>query len=349
MKIKPIAVLIADVHYHVNTITVADRCTRMAIDEAHRRRVPLVIDGDLLDQKPIIRGEVAKVLIETLKYAKLLGVEVIVVVGNHDKINEKGADHSLEFIRPWANVIDSTRSASQLDAPRIAFIPYQSSVEAFREQLAMIQPGWLIIMHQGVQGAFMGDYSTDKSSIDPAELAAYAVISGHYHRAQSIATSTGNPNYFGVGTLNYIGSPYSTTFAEANDGLKGFQILYSDWSMKQVPTGQRKHVILEMDAAGILDGELTRMDALVEPGDLVWIKAAGSCADLDRLKKKDMLAQLPAVGFLKFDKISTDTVRAILPTAKMTGPQMLDALIDRSDEPAARKKKLKSVWREAMS
>ncbi len=342
-KANEIAVLLSDVHYHVNTLRLADFSMRAAIDKAAALGVPLVIAGDLLDQKAIIRGEVAKALIATLEYAKKRNVKVIVLVGNHDKINEKGKDHSLEFIRPWATVVDETRAATELGSTWIVFVPYQSTVEAMREQIAMIEPGSLIIMHQGVLGAFMGEYAVDKSSIDPAELAPFAVISGHYHRAQTIETDGKKHHmYHGVGTFNYIGTPYSITFAEANDGPKGYRILRADGSMESVPLGLRKHVTLELKAEEL---EM-ETDQLAAPGDLVWVKLSGSCAALDRIKKRDVVALFPRAASVKLDKYPTDTARPDAQAEKMTKSELMDLLIQKSDEPD--KKGLKTLWRELM-
>jgi hypothetical protein len=96
-------------------------------------------------------------------------------------------------------------------------------------------------MHQGFKGAFMGEYVVDKTSIDPSEVADYNVITGHYHRRQKI------------GTVQYIGTPYTITFAEAHDPEKGYQLLLEDGSLRFVPLNLRRHIIVERSCGNVLD------------------------------------------------------------------------------------------------
>ena len=76
---------------------------QQAMDKAYALNVPLVLCGDTLDSKSIIRGEISNRLIQ------LLGTcpSAYVLVGNHDLLNEKSREHSLNFLRPYCRVIDS--------------------------------------------------------------------------------------------------------------------------------------------------------------------------------------------------------------------------------------------------
>jgi hypothetical protein len=42
----PIAVIISDVHYNINTLEVADKAMRMAINRANILNIPLIVAGD---------------------------------------------------------------------------------------------------------------------------------------------------------------------------------------------------------------------------------------------------------------------------------------------------------------
>jgi len=329
IAVRPIAVLISDVHYSLPTLELADKAMRKAIDEASYLGVPLIVAGDLHDTKANLRGECVNTMLETFAYAKRECVDAIILVGNHDLLNEKGKQNSLNFLRHSAIIV----SAPLTHNLPCALIPYQSDPEEFERYLAEVPKGSLVIMHQGVHGAEMGDYVHDKSAISADLLANYRVISGHYHKAQTIEC------YPGV--IDYIGTPYTVTFAEANDGPKGFQILYSDYSMKQVPTNLRKHVIIEMD----FESKHVKHDA--KPGDLVWVKIKGPALELEKLTKKNVASYL----FLhdtnfRLDKIPTDSAQ--LKTEEVvdkSNEELMDLLVDNSSEKEEDKVELKKLWR----
>jgi DNA repair exonuclease SbcCD nuclease subunit len=339
--VTPSFVLLSDPHAALSTVELVRAAMKQGIDEAKRRGVPLFIPGDLNDTKAIIRGEVAIMLIEMMKYAREQEVAVYILIGNHDKLHEKGDPHSLEFLRPYAEIIDEPIRLIE----NIYAIPYQSSLEKLRAILEEIPKGSIILMHQGVKGAFMGEYVVDKTSIDPGELAGYAVVSGHYHRAQTIVTDgKKHETSWGVGTFNYVGTPYTVSFAEALDGPKGLQVMFTDGSLEKIPTNLRKHVIVECDVESVM----TQPDGL-KPEDKLWLKVSGPYSELEKLKKRDIGAALLGHSDFKFDKIPTDEAQLKLNAEELSDEQILDKMIDDSEETPEQKAALKVLWREVMS
>ncbi len=335
-KKHPVAVLISDIHYSLSTLDLADSAMRQAIDKAAELRLPLIDCGDLTNDKAILRAECVNILISTMIYAESKGVAVKVLVGNHSLINEKGKEHALEFLRPYVEIIDTPR---ELDG--FYFIPYQSDTEEFKRVIQRIPPGETIIMHQGVTGSESGEYVYDKSAIDKDLLAPYRVISGHYHKSQDI--KCGRPQKGAIGLMSYIGSPYSITFAEANDGPKGFQVLYSDGLLEQIPTNLRKHVIYDIPLTpGSEAVPLTHAS-----GDLIWVKLRGSYLSLEAVKKSDIADRLHIDNCnFKLDKIPTDgPALSQKDISKKSNSEVFDLLIDQSDESAAKKVELKALWR----
>ncbi len=150
---KPIAVLISDIHFTPATLELASVSLRQAMSKAASLRVPLVLCGDTLDSKSIIRGECANRLIEIMSEHE--GLRKLVLVGNHDLLNEKGKAHSLNFLRPYCHVVDHPVYDRHVGAH---LIPYQHSQGEMQVILAGIEPGSRIICHQGVHGADMGHY-----------------------------------------------------------------------------------------------------------------------------------------------------------------------------------------------
>lgn len=327
-------VAISDLHFDLTPLAVAKAALRGALDEAERLNIPLVIAGDLNNTKAIIRAEVANAIIEILATAR---VPVYILEGNHDKINEKGQEHGLNYLRPYAKVIDKLESLDEVD-PKFYALPYQNSVEQLKKYLEHIPAGSVVIMHQGVRGALMGDYKRDDTSIEPELLADFTCISGHYHKHQTI------------GTLTYIGSPYTITFTEATDGPKGFMVINHDGTYERRILNLRKHVIIETDIDTLNKADDAGADPfeLPNPGDLIWLKVRGPYTDLEKLKKRDIGKWLFGHSNFKFDKIYTDDPRLESRTDNLTDEQVFDAVIDETDETPEQKAYLKALWREVL-
>jgi hypothetical protein len=334
---KPVAVLISDVHYSLNTLELADNAFRQAIDKARKLQVPLIDCGDLTNDKAILRGEVVNKILATMEYAAVQGVQVYALVGNHSLINEKGKEHVLNFLTPYAQVVQSNYYDRQLG---LHMIPYCNDPELLKETLSLTPEGSTIIMHQGVQTAKMGHYIIDKTSLPKEAFANFRVISGHYHARQDI--KTGRPRKGAVGLFSYIGNPYTLSWGEANDPEKGFQVLYSDGSLEFVPTNLRKHVIKEIQI-----GDMVRSLYEVKRQDLLWIKIHGKRSELQQVKKKDMAINLGRDDF-KLDLIPTDSENAIKNNKNLKDTEILDQLIDSLSDTDEHKSKLKALWREVL-
>lgn len=318
------AVLISDIHFNLANLEPASISLKAALTYAENYDVPLIIAGDLLDTKAIIRAECANRLIEIIGD---VAAEVIVIPGNHDMINEKGTEHALHFLEPLL-----------FDEPTyykdIHFIPYQSDPAEFLSILNSCSKK-TIIAHQGIAGAYMGDYVFDKSEVRPDTVVGYRVISGHYHRAQTIPCAEG-------GSWSYIGSPYTITYAEANDGPKGFQLLHEDGSLTQVPLDLRRHTIVCRQYTDFMDPIPD-----LRPIDLLWLKVSGPYSELQKLNKQEIGMHHLTHSNFKLDLIATkdDTMEPVIPTAARTASEELDSVIDNCGESKEQIGYLKELYR----
>jgi DNA repair exonuclease SbcCD nuclease subunit len=334
---KPIAVLISDVHFNVHTLELASLALRKAQFKALLLKVPLVIAGDLLDTKAIIRAEVANRLIELLSVKD--APETIILVGNHDLVNEKGKEHALNFLKPYAVVIENPQVGS-LNGTAVQMIPYQSDPQVIIDLLTPDEESYapqLVIMHQGVQGSAMGDYVIDKSALPKEAFAGLRVISGHYHPRQDIVCPD-------EGLVSYVGNPYTLGFGEANDPEKGFQILHDDGTLEFIPTNLRKHVIYDLTFGTPKEG------AKHNPEDLVWIKFRGTKEQLAGFPKEKLTEGLEAVS-VKIDYIPLDQETQTPSKAdSMSQSDLLDSMIDSMTNTGDDTKgRLKALWRTCAS
>lgn len=332
------AVLISDIHFTVNTLELASQALVQAMTTAYHLDVPLIICGDTMDGKAIIRGEVANRLIGLFKDSIQKPKEIIVLVGNHDLLSEKSKEHALEFLKPYCTIIESAVIYDRRLA--LYLIPYISDLNALQGHLKAIPKGSTIIMHQGVQTAYMGHYVQDHTSLPKEAFDGFRVISGHYHRRQDIQCGE-------TGLFSYVGNPYTLTFGEANDGPKGYCLLQQDGSLINQPLELRKHLIVNRT---FLDWDDPIQD--LNPGDLVWFKVTGTQSQLAVLKKQ-IIADKHFRGDknFKLDKICTDDKTAVLPTetCNLKDEDVLDALIDKTKESPTQKEHLKKLWRKVMA
>lgn len=323
--IKPIAVCISDIHFSIQNLALASTALSAALKKAEELDIPLIIAGDLNDTKAIIRAEVANAIISILKGSK---VKIHILAGNHDLINEKGSEHGLNYLRPYAYVI----SEPQYLTSKIFLAPYMNNTDRFCTQIIMdmFDEGLIMIMHQGFMGAQMGDYIQDKTSLDPSFVRNFKVISGHYHRHQTL------------GTVTYIGSPYTITYGEANDGPKGFLILNEDGSFTREILNLRKHIILNRDLQ-------TANDPIenYNESDLVWLKITGPKVELDQLNKTDLGLKLFGHSNFKLDLLPIEeNNQKQLKVQNQQDWEILDSIIDSSSHDNFVKEQLKALYRE---
>lgn len=340
---KAVAVLISDVHYNLKTIDVANAAMTLAINKAIELNVDLIVSGDLHDTKANVRGEC---IIAINKTFTRRGLTIHVLRGNHDSLNEKSTEHSLHFL-PVNCMVYSTPQKFERNMlhslgvgyPDVYLVPYFHDADELREYLKTVPPKSTLIMHQGIQGSNAGEYFQDKSALRPEDVAGFRVISGHYHTRQTIDLPDG-------GRWDYVGNPFTLNFAEANDPIKGFQILYDDGSLEFVPTNLRKHIVIELDQLPY--GQFARgLDYKnVKENDLVWVKVYGTKEDLQKLVKENIATNLGVKDFkleLIPDEVKTE-VQHNLPTSQ---PELLDSLIDSlSNTTPAQKQRLKAIWKD---
>lgn len=331
---KPIAVIAGDIHYNLNNLAVADKGTRMAIDKANELGIPFIANGDTWDQKANLRAECVNAMIETFKTAI---IPPYINIGNHCKIHAKSIDHSLNFLRPYAHVIDEPTYVKELQSH---IIPYQDDPAKLKKYLASLPAGSRLIAHQGVTGSNMGDYILDHSAINKEVLASFRTILSHYHQRQDIECGPLSDNNVGLAT--YIGSLYTTSFGEAQDLPKGFQVLYDDGSLEFIPTNLRKHRIIEIDLnSPNAKASMGRVD------DILWFKIKGTQEQLAKFNKQSFKEQNPHFANFKLELILDEQAsdKTVEPVSQTKG-QVLDGLIDSlTNTTVIQKQRLKTLWK----
>lgn len=330
---NPVAVILGDVHFTPSTLELATQAVKQALAKAIELNVPLILNGDTLDSKAIMRAECVNRLIELLDESP---VPIIINTGNHDLVNEKAKESSLNFLTPYALVISEPLFIHEIKS---WVIPYQSSSEAMQDILNRLPAGERLIIHQGVQTAYLGHYAQDKTSLPPEAYENFRVIASHYHRRQDI--KCGRPRKGAVGLFSYLGNPYTLSFGETQDGPKGFSVLMDDGLLEFVELKLRKHVVIELTTQEWAAGGLYCVDS----NSHLWIKITGPKSELETLKKSDFEKVFKVHNF-KLDLIPTDGPTHSINVENTPVEQVFDSLIDQLSETTQYKEYLKSLWRE---
>lgn len=324
---EPLFVAISDIHFNPNNLELATLALQAAIDKASELRIPLIIAGDLHDTKAIIRAEVANRLLKIFNPE----VRTYILAGNHDLINEKGTEHGLNYLNSDMVHVAGFPATVDIGGHPVYLIPYQNTTQKFKDALSSVPKGSIVVCHQGVHGAYLGDYVQDKTSIEVGSLDGYKIISGHYHRHQT------------VGALTYIGSPFSHTFGEANDGGKGFLIVNEDGTYTQQVLPLRKHIKIEVT----MEGSQLWLPHGLSPDDLVWLKITGPQSELDKLGKFEIGMGLLGHSNFKLDLIPTNSTQSEPAgvVVNLSAGEMLDKLIDSMPDAPDQLTYLKSLWK----
>ncbi len=331
MTNDPLFVQISDIHFNINNLELSSSALLHAINKSEELQVPLIVAGDLHDTKAIIRAEVANRLLWLFSNLKQT---VYILVGNHDLINEKGNTHGLNYLANYTIMVSSPVEVT-ISGQEVMLIPYQNTVQAFQDALGSTSKESIVVCHQGVQGAYMGDYVQDKTSIEKQALEGHRLFSGHYHRHQE------------VGTLVYGGSPFTHSFGEANDGEKGYLIVNRDGSYTREILNLRKHVKIEATTKGVNKIEFPIDGIPVNKNDLLWLKVTGPKSELDTIDKDEWGARIIGHNNYKLDLITNESGidNELLFEQSLNPSALLDLIIENSGETSTKIIELRKLWR----
>lgn len=337
---EPIAVFITDTHFTLETLEQAKVSFLRAQFKAKMLDVPLVVGGDTLNTKAVMRAEVVNCLLDLVSVKD--APETIFLCGNHEMINERSKEHSLHFLKPYAVVID-TPQLGELSGTDVLLIPYQTEPENFMQAASEEEYSHadIVIGHQGLKGASPGEYILDRTAVEADQLPNKKYIIGHYHTRQTVELKQG-------GTWIFTGNPYSLNFAESGDLEKGFHIIMDDGSLEFVPTMLRKHIVVQgvFDADG--NGFLGSFG--YSPGDLMWVKISAPKEALSKYTK-DYVRRIflnNQVQNFRLDLIPTDMTSTTNETQvkPKSNSELLDSLIDLTNTTDECKLRLKDLWKD---
>jgi DNA repair exonuclease SbcCD nuclease subunit len=179
-------------------------------DHAIRNKIGwLIIAGDLFkNRRP--DNLYLSAMAEFFHAFRSVGIQVLVITGNHDVHLVEGQAHALSVFRsmnvPGIHVFDAP-TAMAVEGVNILFFPYCGAPQdgKLREAIAKFPNCEVLVMHGSVEGAIMSQHSEfeihDSDEVKAETLSGFRlVIAGHLHHCHN------------VGNVWYPGSIEQLTF-----------------------------------------------------------------------------------------------------------------------------------------
>lgn len=165
-----------------------------------RRIKDVYVAGDLFHVKRHVPVQAETVLYDSFADARDMGLNVHLISGNHDQVEDDGLANTPKIFRDVAEVY----AEPGLDKKnRIAYVPWQFDQDRVRKFLKDVKGDWQLLLYHGeVKGAFVGptDYPIAlKSQVTREDLQPKRfewTVMGHLHRRQMVGEHmyyAGNP------------------------------------------------------------------------------------------------------------------------------------------------------------
>ncbi len=159
----------------------------------------VIVLGDTLDSKEIIRGKSLNMVFNRVSRSKL---HWTFLIGNHCLFNLHTTEHSLQTLKALSNV---TIVDEPLKIDNTVYFPYCHDYEQVRTWIKDSPQDSVLFAHIDVFGCDYGNGVKSDRGLQIEELSRFKqVISGHYHSFQTLKNIT------------YLGTPFSHSFGETD-------------------------------------------------------------------------------------------------------------------------------------
>lgn len=257
---------------------------------------PVIILGDLLDTKSVVRSECLNLYYRRLKSSIL---NYIILVGNHDFHNLQCEDHSLQVLKELPNVTIVDKPTLCYD---MLFLPYNHDPKTIKKWLKDTEAK-TVFGHFDICGFDYGNGFMCEEGLSVKDFKKFdLVVSGHFHKFQQ------------QDNLVYLGTPFSHSFGESNQD-KYIAIFDKDKKidndnephlcngLKLIRTPFPSHVTIEIDC----DDENPNMLGYQE-NDIVRVIYKGSKENIEIRKNKSQFPEGTKIIEKPNDEYANNTV-----------------------------------------
>ncbi|AGR47022.1 exonuclease [Bacillus phage Shanette] len=337
----------ADVHGHIypehnkpSDLTGSTRLDRIILSLRYKKEYCLangikhmMFAGDLYHQRARVHTVVYNSLRDEIKAIGEAGIEVLMIPGNHDQIdNSDFPQHSLHSFRELDNitVVDDYRIVKFGDAD-VVCVPYSKNaqmIKTFLESIPTDLENPILLGHMGISGGFVGNGNfpmADAFTVEDLrpDLFKYVFL-GHFHMYQLLG---GHPH------VMYVGSPLEHSHGDEGED-KGFVVADTSkrFDTKLIPIPNPKFLTLDRDA--IMDGAVLEEHARLgnylrfelNAEDAAWLSSVAPVNLLYKvILKKEYKEELrvPVKIGMSFEDIITKYAEEYDPDALELGLEIL--------------------------
>ena len=271
-------VMFTDLHCAPSTLDTCLQVLQKVHSEAMKCNAGILFLGDFWHHRATIRIDVLNAVLEEFKTWQ---VPMIMIPGNHDQVTLGGHNHGLTPLEHAYRVecadgasvhgplvfSHATKFMNALFVPHIRDVAIMESIlssKAAKESSALF-------VHADVTGAYMNDLIVSQGGVPPSSFPPHKPIySGHFHKPHTVRR--------GNVCIDYIGSPYETSLAEAQQ-RKSLVILDAsqEWKcVERIPLDiGRKHFratsLEELLALHVAPVDHDKSENVVKLGDRVVV------------------------------------------------------------------------------
>lgn len=152
-----------------------------------------IVLGDVFHERGSLDVPVLNMVHQAIKQFADFGIEVIILVGNHDW-DDLGKHHSLEVFKPFCRVISSPErfKSGGLEIVAIPYLPKYSNISAALKQLQTPNTD-LVLLHCGIKGYVMHTGYKWEEGVELHEIrkrkkdrGLVSCFIGHYHQFEKL-------------------------------------------------------------------------------------------------------------------------------------------------------------------
>lgn len=229
---KPYALLFNDIHADKDNLNEFCRNWDEALSVAKSKGISrMIIGGDLFQARAAIPLSVIKAVHFCIKHTQLAGVEICIIRGNHDLVDQEdtysycnifGAIPGVKVVETW----DVLQLSDKVNLFMCGYYPEDGTaiekITEMEKEIDTTPPDSVNILycHWGISGALSRPSSAELPV--KAFRAFDRVLVGHYHDRCRINNSN----------VEYIGASRQANYGE--DEAKGYTVLYDDGSTEFV-------------------------------------------------------------------------------------------------------------------
>jgi DNA repair exonuclease SbcCD nuclease subunit len=227
--------MFTDLHCAPSTIDTCLQVLQRVHAEAVARNAGVLFLGDFWHHRATIRVDLLNNVLQELSSWQ---VPLIMIPGNHDQVTLGGHNHGLTPLENSFRIdLDNNESNTSVNGPLIfshptkfmnaLFIPHIRDNTIMESVLSSsaAENATALFVHADVTGAYMNDLIISQGGVSPLCFPPNKPIySGHFHKPHVVTRKDVS--------IDYIGSPYETSLAEARQA-KCLVVLDAsqDWKM----------------------------------------------------------------------------------------------------------------------